>query len=68
MSKYGPSRGEHLFRAALSLAGLALLAAGLTVNGIPSGPAVFEILIFCGGFFGGSLFWSLWKLWTGRAS
>jgi hypothetical protein len=67
MSRYGPTRGEYAFRAAVSLAGLALLGVGLSLNGMPSGPAVFEIMLFGGGFLGGSLLWSLWKLWTGRA-
>jgi hypothetical protein len=62
--KYGPSRGELWFRAGFSVAGLALLVAGISRNGV-SGPAWFEIVGIGCGFFGGSLIWTLWKLWKG---
>lgn len=63
MRKFGPSRGELRFRLGVSLAGLAMLAVILTMHGLPSGPALFEVVIFGGGFFAGSGVWSAWRLW-----
>jgi hypothetical protein len=62
MSKFGPSRSEIKFRLCASLAGLALLAAALAFRGLPSGPAMFEVVGIAGAFFGGTLVWSVVKL------
>jgi hypothetical protein len=59
MRKFGPSRGEILFRLWASVAGLVLLAGALLLRGLPGGPAMFEIVAIAGAFFGGTLIWSL---------
>jgi hypothetical protein len=63
--KYGPTRGELQFRLAFSLGGLALLAGGTAVMGIPSGPAFVELFLFIGVFFAGTAVWSLRRLIKG---
>jgi xanthosine utilization system XapX-like protein len=60
--KFGPSRGELKLRAVLSAGGLALLAYALWVRGLPSGPAIVEVVGIAGLMFGGSLAHALWKL------
>ena len=62
MSKFGPSRSEIKFRLCASLAGLAMLIAAIAFRGIPTGPAMFEVVGIAGAFFGGTLIWSLLKL------
>ena len=52
MRKFGPSRGELLFRLAVSLAGMALLAAALMMRGLPEGPGLVEVVGVAGLFFG----------------
>jgi hypothetical protein len=66
-NKYGPTRGELWFRLCTGLLGLLFLTAAITWRGIPSGPALVEVLGFGGLFFGGTVIWSAWKLWTQRA-
>ena len=60
--KYGPSRGEHLFRLVFSLAGLGFLGVAVALRGLPSGPAFVEIGLLAGGFLGGTAAWSGWNL------
>jgi hypothetical protein len=62
MSKFGPTRSEIKFRLWTSLAGLALLLTALLLRGVPSGPAMFEVVGIAGAFFGGTFIWSLRKL------
>jgi hypothetical protein len=62
MNRFGPSRGEHKLRLAISLAGLAFLIGGYYRTGI-FGIASLEIAIIGAAFFGGSAVWSAWKLW-----
>jgi hypothetical protein len=62
MSKFGPSRSEIKFRLWMSILGLALLIAAVGYRGMPSGPAMFEVVGIAGAFFGGTFIWSLWKL------
>lgn len=62
MSKYGPSRSEIKFRMYVSLLGLALLVAALVFRGLPTGPAMIEVVGIAGAFFGGTLIWSIVKL------
>ena len=63
MNKYGPTRGEWVFRLVFSLAGLALLAGGLYYRrGEDFGPGAFEAIITALGFFGGTAIWSIRKL------
>jgi hypothetical protein len=59
---FGPTRGELLFRLALSLAGLALVAGAIALRGWPTGPAGFEALVITTLFFGGTAVWILHKL------
>lgn len=63
--KYGPSRGELLFRLAFSLAGLVFLGAALAIHGVPTGPAFVELGLIAGGFLGGSAALSAWRLIRG---
>lgn len=60
--KYGPTRGELMFRLAFSLAGLAFLAVALAIHGVPAGPAFVELGLLAGGFLGGTAVWSAWRL------
>jgi hypothetical protein len=62
----GPSRGEHKLRLAVSLAGLALMAAALSTHGIANAAAMVEVVGIAGLFFGGSAAFSAWRLWTDR--
>jgi xanthosine utilization system XapX-like protein len=61
--KFGPTRGELKFRAAVSVFGLGLMVFALWYRGIPSGPALVEVAGLAGLMFGGSLLHALWKLW-----
>ncbi|WP_224816302.1 hypothetical protein [Hasllibacter sp. MH4015] len=65
MSRFGPGRGEHKLRLAISLAGLTLLTLAYARNGI-GGIASLEIAIIGAAFFGGSALWSAWQLWKDR--
>lgn len=62
MSKFGPSRSEIKFKMYASLIGLSLLVAALAFRGLPTGPAMFEVVGIAGAFFGGTLVWSIVKL------
>lgn len=62
MSKFGPSRSELKFRLWVSVAGLAMLAAALVFRGLPTGPAMFEVVGIAGAFFGGTFVWTLRKM------
>lgn len=61
MSKYGPTRGELRLRLGLSVAGLAGLALAYGTGAL-SGLDSAEIFVIAGGFFGGTVVWTLWKL------
>lgn len=61
-NQFGPTRGELLFRTAVSGFGLALLAVALILRGIPDGPALVEVVGVGAVFFGGTLAVSVWKL------
>ena len=62
MKKFGPSRGEIRFRLWASVAGLAFLAGALLFRGLPTGPAMIEVVGIAGAFFGGTFVWSLRQL------
>jgi hypothetical protein len=62
MSKYAPARSELQFRLWVSVAGLCFLLGAILFRGLPKGPAMFEIVVIAGGFFGGTLIWTLRKL------
>ncbi len=60
--KYGPTRGELVFRACFSVVGLCALAAAVVLRGLPEGPGLIEVVGVAGALFGGTLVLSLWKL------
>ncbi|MEE4189639.1 MAG: hypothetical protein V2I76_14495 [Roseobacter sp.] len=66
MSNFGPSRPEIRFRLWVSIAGLALLVLAVTLRGLPTGIAMFEVVGIAGAFFGGTLIWSIIKLRSGK--
>ena len=67
-NKYGPTRGELWFRLLAGIVGFVLLIAAITARGVPSGPALVEVVGLGGLFFGGTVLWSAWKLWKSRAN
>lgn len=58
MNKYGPTRGEHLFRLVFSIFGLGCIGVLFAVHGVPRGPGLVEVVGIAGAFFGGSAVWS----------
>jgi hypothetical protein len=62
MRKFGPSRGELIFRAVFSVAGLAFLGLAVALRGVPEGPGLVEVLGLGLALFGGTLVLSVWKL------
>ncbi len=60
--KYGPTRGELLFRFCVSLGLIALLGGAFVVQGLPRGLAMVELLLFIGAFAGGTALWALRRL------
>ena len=60
--KYGPTRGELKFRLLASLGGFALMLFALFYRGIPTGPAVVEVVGVAGLFFGGTAIWAARQL------
>lgn len=54
MSKYGPTRGEHLFRLIFSIFGLGCIGVLFAVQGVPRGPGLVEVVGIAGAFFGGT--------------
>ena len=62
MGKFDPPRSELKFRLWVSIAGLAMLAGALIYRGFPGSLAMFEVILIAGGFFGGTLIWTIRKL------
>lgn len=62
MKKYGPTRGDLIFRLVFSLCGLGLLAVVLLLRGLPTGPAGVETIGMAVLFFGGTLIWTALRL------
>lgn len=62
--KFGPTRGEHLFRLIASLLGLAFMTGAALYLRATSSAHLGELLVFGLLFFGGTAVWSGWKLWT----
>lgn len=62
MKHFGPTRGELKFRLAFSFVGLVALLGALVYRDFQAGPAMVEVLIIAGGFFGGSAIWTILKL------
>ena len=63
--RYGPSRGDLMFRTCFAAAGLALTLAAVLFRGLPQGPGGWEAIIIAIVFFGGTLIWSLRRLLRG---
>lgn len=68
VNKYGPARGDLWFRLLAGIVGFVLLIAAVTSRGVPSGPAMVEVVGFGGIFFGGTVLWAAWTLWKSRAN
>lgn len=62
MNKFGPSRQELKFRMWASVVGLSMLVGAVLYRGMPTGPAMFEVIGIAGAFFGGTLIWTILKL------
>ena len=62
MSKFGPTRGDLIFRRVFSLAGLALLCVALAYRGLPTSAGGWEAVVIAALFFGGTAVWTLNKL------
>ena len=62
MSRFDPSSAELKFRLWVSVAGLFLLIGAIAFRGLPTGPAMIEVVGIASVFFGGTLIWSLRKL------
>lgn len=60
--RFGPSRGEHVFRLIAGLLGLALIAGASVYLHMHKDTHLGELLIFGLAFFGGTTLWSGWKL------
>lgn len=66
MSAFGPSRKELWFRLCVGLGGMAFVGVALWIRGIPSGPALVEVIGFGGLFFAGTVGLSGYRLWKMR--
>lgn len=55
MNKYGPTRGEHLFRLIFSIFGLAMIGLLFALRGVPNGPGLVEVVGIAALFFGVTL-------------
>lgn len=60
--KYGPTRGELIFRLVVSALGLVFLLIAVAITGMPSGPALFELVGIAGLFLGGTAVWAARRL------
>jgi hypothetical protein len=60
--KYSPTRGELKFWLILSLTGLCLMVIVLVKRGIPTGPALFEVVALPSAFLGYLLIRSVKRL------
>lgn len=66
MSKYGPTRGEWIFRLVFSLVGLAFIGVLFAVRGVPKGPGLVEVVGIAGVFFAGTVIMAIRALLRGR--
>ena len=60
--KYGPTRGDLIFRLVFSCAGLVFLLVAVAITGIPSGPAMVELFGIAGLFLVGTIVWAARRL------
>ncbi|MFY9210154.1 MAG: hypothetical protein WAO69_03415 [Aestuariivita sp.] len=68
MTKYAPTKGDLQFHLGFSLVGLALMCAGVFYRGLPSRPAMFEVIGVSTLFLGGTAIWTMRKLKKGEYS
>ncbi|MEL7098026.1 MAG: hypothetical protein AAGM84_04285 [Pseudomonadota bacterium] len=61
-NKYGPTRGDLMFRLTFSVLGLAAVIGALLYRGLPTGPGGWEAIGIATIFFGGTFAWTMWKL------
>lgn len=66
-NKFGPTRGELWFRLAVGIGGLGFVIFAVAHRGLPTGPALLEVVGVGGMFFAGTIVWSGWQLWKDRA-
>lgn len=64
--RFGPTRGEAIFRLIVGIGGLILLAVAIALRGLPEGPGLVEVVGVSGLFFGGTVIWALRHLWRDR--
>lgn len=60
--KFGPTRGELIFRAVFSVFGLCFMGVAIWLRGVPEGPGLVEVVGVAVALFGGTLVLSLWRL------
>lgn len=62
MGKFGPTKADLMFRLIFAIAGLAMVGAAIAYRGLPTGPGGWEAIGIATVFFGGTLIWTLRKL------
>jgi hypothetical protein len=60
--KFGPTRGELIFRSVFSVFGLAFMGVAIWLRGVPEGPGLVEVVGVAVALFGGTLCLSIWRL------
>ena len=67
MTKFAPPRQELIFRLILSILALALLVFALSQRSVSSAAGV-EMVASAALFFGGTIGWTLWRLFKSKAA
>jgi len=62
--KYGPTRGEFLFRFWTSIGALALCGVALSIRGVQINMVTMELGVIAFAFLGGSAAHAAWHLWV----
>jgi len=65
MPRNGPDQSDIKARLIIGLIGLGLLGSAYAFDLI-GGIGSLKIVALCAAFFGGSVLWSAWRLWTNR--
>jgi hypothetical protein len=63
--KYGPTKGEYIFRLCSGMLVILLLIVGFSIKGFPVHLVTIETFLFCGGFAAFLIIHSGYRLWTG---